>query len=373
MKKTLAILLVLVLGMTVLFTGCGSGSDEAAGGDGTEPTLKVGYIFIGAINDGGFTQSMYEGAMKAEEELGGQIETKYIENVSDGDISASTDAAMNLIDQGCNVIVGCSYGYMDALEALANSGDYDDVTFLHFSGNKMNDTNFDNWFGSMEQARYLTGMAAASVAKNGVLGYVAAHPYTEVQIGINAFTLGAQAVNPDVEVKVVYIGTWGDAEIEKTAAEQLIQAGAEVVCYHADSTATQVAAAEAGDVYAIGWNYPQNDCGDLYLTAAYWNTAAYFIPTFQSIMDGTFKPQSYYGTMADGLIAIDELSDAIPDDVKAKIEDTKAKMEAGEFEVFTGPIKYNDGSVLCEEGQTLDRAGIWSINKEVEGVTAISK
>ena len=77
--------------------------------------------------------------------------------------------------------------------------------------------------------------------------------------------------------------------------------------------------------------------------------------------------------MADGLIAIDELSDAIPDDVKAKINDVKARMEADEFDVFTGPIKYNDGTVLCEEGQTLDRAGIWSINKEVEGVTAISK
>lgn len=370
MKKTLAVLLALVLAMATLVSGCGS-SDEG-GEEGAATALKVGYIFIGAINDGGFTQSMYEGALAADEEFGDQMEFLYVENINDGDTSASTDAAVNLIDQGCNVIVGCSYGYMDALEALANSGDYDDVTFLHFSGNKMNDTNFDNWFGSMEQARYLTGMAAAAVAEEGVVGYVAAHPYTEVQIGINAFTLGAQAVNPDIEVKVVYIGTWGDAEIEKTAAEQLIQAGAEVVCYHADSTATQIAAAEAGDVYAIGWNYPQNDCGDLYLTAAYWNTDKYFIPTFKAIMDGTFVPESHYGTMATGLIAIDDISDAVPADIKAEIEAVKAEMEAGTFNVFSGPIYYNDGTVLCEEGQVLDRAGIWSITKEVKGVTAIS-
>lgn len=372
MKKTLAILLALVLAMGTLVTGCGSSDDEGTGDAGT-PELMVGYIFIGATTDKGFTQSMYEGALAAKEHFAGKMDFKYIENVSDGDTSASTDAAVNLIDQGCNVIVGCSYGYMDALEALANSGDYDDITFLHFSGNKKNDTNFDNWFGSMEQARYLTGMAAAAVAENGVLGFVAAHPYTEVQIGINAFTLGAQAVNPDVEVKVVYIGTWGDAEIEKTAAEQLIQAGAEVVCYHADSTATQIAAAEAGDVYAIGWNYPSNVCGDLYLTSAYWNTEKYFIPTFQAIMDGTWKPESHYGTMETGLIAIDEISDAVPADVKAQIEDVKAQMEAGTFNVFSGPIYYNDGTVLCEEGQSLDRAGIWSITKEVKGVTAISK
>ena len=371
MKKTLAILLALVLVMGTLMTGCG-GSSEGEGGN-PDAAYKVGYIFIGAINDNGFTQSMYEGAMAAQEALGDQMQQfQYMENVNDGDLSAAENAAVSLIDQGCNIIVGCSYGYMDALEKLANSGDYDDVTFLHFSGNKMNDTNFDNWFGSMEQARYLTGMAAAAVAKDGVVGYVAAHPYTEVQIGINAFTLGAQAVNPDIEVKVVYIGTWGDAEIEKTAAEQLIDAGAEVLCYHADSTATQIAAKEAGDVYAIGWNYPQNACGDNYLTAAYWNTEKYFIPTFQSIMDGTFKPESHYGTMQTGLIAIDEISEAVPQDVRDKIADTKAQMEAGTFDVFSGLIKYNDGTVLCEEGKSLDRAAIWSINKEVEGVTAIS-
>lgn len=112
----------------------------------------------------------------------------------------------------------------------------------------------------MEEARYLSGMAAASVTKSNKLGYVAAHPYTEVQIGIDAFTLGAQAVNPDVEVKVVYINTWGDAEIEKAAAEQLISAGCDVLTYHADSTATQLAAKEAG-VYTTGWNYNNNVAG----------------------------------------------------------------------------------------------------------------
>ena len=132
----------------------------------------------------------------------------------------------------------------------------------------------------MEQARYLTGMAAASVTESNILGYVAAHPYTEVQIGINAFTLGAQAVNPDVEVKVVYINTWGDAELEKTGAEQLLDAGADVICYHADSTAAQLAAAER-DAWAIGWNYPKNDAGDKYLTAAYWNPEVISIMRFR--------------------------------------------------------------------------------------------
>ena len=94
------------------------------------------------------------------------------------------------------------------LDELANSGDYDDITFLHFSGLFQNETNMENFFGSMDEARYLSGMASAATSESGVLGYVAAYPLPEVQIGINSFTLGAQAVDPDVEVRVIYINTW---------------------------------------------------------------------------------------------------------------------------------------------------------------------
>ena len=362
MKKFLAILLALV--MVFSFVACGG--DENTD-EGSDVQVKVGYIFIGPINDGGFTQAMYEGAVASKEHFAGKMDFIYRENVAE-DTQEVKSTALNMIDEGCNVIIACSFGFGDAMNEL--SGEYPDITFLHFSGAMKNDTNFDNWFGSMEQARYLTGMAAASVTESNILGYVAAHPYTEVQIGINAFTLGAQAVNPDVEVKVVYINTWGDAELEKTGAEQLLDAGADVICYHADSTAAQLAAAER-DAWAIGWNYPKNDAGDKYLTAAYWNPEVYFNYELQNIMDGTFVPESYYGTMADGLIAIDEVSEAVPVEVRNQINDIKQQMIDGTFEVFTGPIYYKDGTVLCEEGQTLDRAGIWSITNEIQGVSAI--
>lgn len=363
MKKFLAILLALV--MVFSFAACGG--DDTEGDDSSDVQVKAGFIFIGPINDGGFTQSMYEGAVASKEHFAGKMDFIYRENVAE-DTQEVKSTALNMIDEGCNVIIACSFGFGDAMNEL--SAEYPDLTFLHFSGAMKNDTNFDNWFGSMEQARYLTGMAAASVTESNILGYVAAHPYTEVQIGIDAFTLGAQAVNPDVEVKVVYINTWGDAELEKTGAEQLLDAGADVICYHADSTAAQLAAAERG-AWAIGWNYPKNDAGDKYLTAAYWNPEVYFNYALQNIMDGTFVPESYYGTMKDGLIAIDEVSEAVPQDVRDRINEVKDQMMAGEFDVFTGPIYYKDGTVLCEEGQTLDRAGIWSINSEIQGVSAI--
>lgn len=371
MKKLLAVLMALI--MVFSFAACGGG--DGGSEEGNADAVKVGCIFIGSINDGGFSQCMNEGLEKAAKENGMELVKK--ENVSDSDKQASRDAATNLIDQGCTVIVGCSFGFGEPMKELADSGDYDNVTFLHFSGNLQNEKNMENFFGSMEEARYLSGMAAAAASKKNVLGYVAAYPYTEVQIGINAFTLGAQAVNPDVEVKVVYINTWGDAEIEKAAAEQLISAGCDVLTYHADSTATQLAAKDAG-IWTTGWNYKNNVAGEnYYITAPYWDMAAYFTPTFKAILDGTFKPTgtepfSSYGSMASGLICLDELGSAVPEDAKTKIADIQKQMKDGKFKVFSGEIKYNNGKTLCKEGQTLTDKEVWSINGEVEGVTATS-
>ena len=366
MKKFLTVLLALA--MVFAFAACG-GEEEASGDNG-----KVGALYIGNVNDGGFTQSMNE-ALEAAAETNG-VELLVKENLSENDAQAIRDAATNFIDQGCNIVVGCSFGYGEVLNELANSGEYDDVTFLHFSGNYQNESNLENFFGSMEEARYLSGMAAASVSENGVLGYVAAFPYTEVQIGINAFTLGAQAVDPDVEVKVIYINTWGDAEIERTGAEQLIAEGCDVLTYHANSTATQLAAAEAG-IFTTGWNAANNVAGDYYITAPYWNMESYFTSAFESVLNGEFKPSgdkpfSYYGSMASGMICIDDLGPAVPEDAVEQINAVKEQMENGEFEVFSGEIKHSDGTLLCEEGQTLTDEQVWQINKEVEGVTSTS-
>ncbi len=361
MKKVLAILLTLALVFS--FAACGGTEDKETA---TEPALKVGFIYIGVINDGGFTQAHHEGTKAMEKYFDGKVETAYIEGVDDTDIQASKDAALNLIDQGCKVIVATSYGFMDAMDELANSGEYDDIVFLHFSGNKSNDKNFENYFGAIEDPRYLSGIIAGSMTESNLLGYVAAYPYTEVNIGINAFTLGAQSVNPDVQVKVVYINSWYDPEKERAAGDELVAAGCDIIAQHCDTTGPQLAAA-AGGAYSIGYNFANNVAPEAFLTAPIWHHEVYLIDRIQKVMDGTFVPENYYGTMADGYVDLAPMTDLVPADVQDLVNAKKAEIIAGTLKPFSGYIEYNDGTVMCEEGQTMSLEEIWQITGLVKG------
>lgn len=365
MKKFLAVLLVLVLAMSAL-VGCGGGNDtdEPTPSEGAE--LTVGFIYIGPATDGGFSEAQDRGRQAMEDYFDGKVATLKVENVPEEKQEVKS-AALLMMDQGASVIIGTSYGYMDTLDELA--AEYPDVKFLHFSGNKMNDTNFGNYFGAMEEPRYLAGIIAGMMTETNKIGYVAAFPYTELIIGINAFTLGAQSVNPDVEVKVVYTNAWVDAANEKQAAEALLAQGCDVLEQHCDTTGPQIAA-EAAGAYAIGYNMDsRNAAPGAYLTAPIWHHEAYYIAQVQSILDGTWAPESYYGTMADGYVGLAEMTDLVPAEVQAEVKIVQDKILAGEFPIFTGPIKFNDGSTMVEEGQSLDRAQIWTMEKLVQGAT----
>jgi len=369
MKKFLALILVLALVLSSM-VGCGAKKEEAASTTAAKPELTVGFIYIGPASDGGFSEAQDRGRQAMVDYFKGKVATLTAENVSEEKQDVES-AAANMIDQGATVIVGTSYGYMDTLDELATK--YPDVKFLHFSGNKMNDTNFGNYFGAMEEPRYLAGMVAGLMTKSNKIGYVAAFPYTEILIGVDAFTLGARSVNPNAEVKVVYTNAWVDAANEKAAAEALLAQGCDVLEQHCDTTGPQIAA-EAAGAYAIGYNMDSREAAPkAFLTAPVWHHEAFYIKTVQAILDGTWKPESYYGTMADGYVGLAPMSDLVPADVQAKVNAVQDKIVAGEFPIFVGPIKDNKGNIVVPEGTTLDRAGIWSIDYLVEGATGAAE
>ncbi|MDR0569791.1 MAG: BMP family ABC transporter substrate-binding protein [Clostridiales Family XIII bacterium] len=368
MKKLLALALALAMALTV--SACQNSPKSGAGSaEGADDALTVGFIYIGNANDGGYTQAHHNGAVAMEEYFEGKVKTLVMEEISDTDKQAIRSAADSLIDQGATVVVGTSFGFGDTLYEMAQSGDYDGVKFLHFSGNLMAD-NMGNYFGATEEPRYLTGIIAGLQTKTNKLGYVGAYPYTEVQIGINAFTLGAQSVNPDVEVNVVYINSWYDPAKESQAAEALLDQGCDVIAQHCDTTGPQLAAEKAGAL-AIGYNLDNPTAAPgAWLTAPIWRHEAFLIPTIEKIMAGSWTPESYYGTMKDGYMDIAKLSSLVSPEAQAAVEQVKEKMLAGEFHVFTGPIQDNKGNTVVQEGETLYRDGIWKTDYLVQGASS---
>lgn len=372
LTKFLALTLAVTLSMTAL-VGCGSSNEDPSTTGETDQAAavtKIGFIYVGSQNDGGYSQAQHNGTVAVQEYFGDAVETIIAENISEEKQTVKS-TAINMIDQGASIVIGTSFGFMDALEEL--SAEYPDVTFLHFSGYKMNDTNFGNYFGAMEEPRYLSGMIAGMMTETNKLGYVAAFPYTEVHIGIDAFTLGAQSVNPDVEVKVVYVNSWNDPANEKAAAESLLAQDCDIITQHGDSAGPQLAAEAAGKL-AIGYNLDNALVAPgSFLTAPVWHHESYLIPTIEKIIAGTYVPESYYGTMQDGYLGLAPMTDLVPQDVQDKVNEVAAKMEAGEYPVFVGPIYDTDGNELAAEGETLDREAIWTdMQALVKGVSAVN-
>jgi basic membrane protein A len=322
--------------------------------------LKVGVIHITDPAEGsGYTYTHDQGIVGMQENIGlkpEQIIRK--NNVNDQDASAIETAILECIEEGCQVIFATSWGYMDTCEAIAE--EYPEVILSHGTGYKSNGANFNNYFGRIYQARYLTGIAAGLKTKTNKIGYVAAQnsENSEVTGGCDAFAMGVYSVNPDAEVYVKVTGSWFDPEGEKQAAEALIAEGCDVIGQHCDTPNPQLAAEEKG-VWGVGYNSDMSkDAPKAVLTSTVWDWSAYYTAAVQRVIAGEWNGQNYFGGMADGLVAYSPLSDLCEEGTAEAIDAVQQKIMSGEWDVFTGPIEDNQGNVVCAEGEKLDDATI---------------
>jgi basic membrane protein A len=356
------ILAVIAGALALTLAACSSSSTPAAE-ETPKEKLKVAFVYIGPVGDHGWTFKHDEGRKELVAALGDQIETTFVENIPEGPSSKKTFE--DLARQGYKVIFGTTFGYMDTMLEVA--AEYPDVKFLHATGYKTSE-NMGTYFGAAEEARYLSGMAAASVSKTGKLGYVAAFPIPEVIRGINAFTLGAQAINPKATVKVVWTSTWFDPNIEKQAALSLLNAGCDVLSQHQDTPATGEAAESKGARWVGYHDDMQRFAPKAWVTGAGWDWGPYYIKTVQSVLDGTWKSEQYYGNMADGLVKLFPLASDVPADVVTKIEEKKAAIIDGSFRPFDGPVYDQKGKEVVATGSSPDLGALLSMNYFVKGV-----
>ncbi len=330
--------------------------------------LKVGMVLIG-LQDDGFSGAHYNGLEGMKTALGLKDEqVLYKFNVPE---TAECDAALReLVDAGCQIIFGNSWGFMNFMEEIAE--EYPEVIFSHCSGYKNNGVNFNNYFGRIYQARYLAGIAAGLKTQTGKIGYVAAWAdNAEVNGGINAFALGVQSVNPDAMVYVKYISSWFDPTLEKQTAVALLDMDCDVIAQHVDTSMPQVAAQEAGK-FGCGYNTDMTLAApDAHLTAPIWHWASVYTAQVQDVVNGTWVPENYFLGLKEGMVDISPLSKNVAPGTAEKIEEARARILSGEWDVFTGPIYNNAGELVVKEGESLadkDITGGLMTNLLIKGV-----
>ncbi|MFQ7672472.1 MAG: BMP family ABC transporter substrate-binding protein, partial [Clostridium sp.] len=332
---------------------------ETGSGGISKDDIKVGVLYISDPSEGsGYSYTHDLGVKGMQSNLGlkeDQIERKIVD---DSDAVATQEAIEACISDGCNIIFTTSWGYMDTTEKMAEK--YPEVYFSHGTGYKSNGKNFTNYFGRIYQARYLSGIVAGMNTKSGKIGYVAAQDSSnsEVTGGIDAFAIGVASVNKSAKIYVKITNSWYDAAKEKAASEKLLSMGCDVMAQHCDTAYPQTLAQEKG-VYGIGYNSDMSkETPDSCLTSVIWNWSAYYTSAVQSIMDGTWTGENYYGGMAEGLIQITDLASFAKEGTPEKVDEATTAILSGENNVFDGVLETNTGKKIGAANSTLDDATI---------------
>lgn len=369
MKKRVLLTIVAALVM-LLAIGCGKKGNESVPTvespkkvetAATTATAIAGFIYVGPVGDGGWSYAHDQGRQYLEKELG--IKTIFKEAVKEG--PEVKEVVRNMIDQGANIIFATSFGYMDYIEEI--SKEFPNVKFLHCSGYKTTE-NMGNYFGRIEEPRFLSGLVAGMKTKTNKIGYVAAYEIPEVVRGIDSFTLGVLAVNPKAKVHVRWTHTWYDPAKEKEAAKALLDEKCDVIAQHQDTAGPQQAAEEKG-VWSIGYNSDMKAMAPkAYMTAPVWNWGPYYVQQVKDVMAGTWKSSVYWGGMNDNVVGLAPLTELAPAGAQAKVDEYTAKIKDGSFKVFAGPLKDNEGKVRIEAGKVMEDSEQLSLNWFVEGV-----
>ena len=356
---------------TVALVGCGKKEEPApaaapaaaAPAPKAEP-LKAAWVYVGPVGDAGWTFAHDLGRKAVEAKFGDKVKTTFVEKVPEG--ADAERVIRDLATQGNKIIFATSFGYMEPMLKVAK--DFPDVKFEHATGYKTAD-NMRVYDARFYQDTYLAGVIAGKMSKTGTLGFVGSFPIPEVLRNINAFTLGAQSVNPKIKTKVVWVNTWFDPPKESEAAQSLINSGADVLLQNTDSTAVLQTAEKAGK-YAFGWDSDMSAfAAKAHLGSAIADWSNYYTKSIQEVMDKTWKGGivTRWG-VPEGQNDLIKIADVVPAETKAKVEELKKGMKDGTFNPFTGPVVDNTGKERLAKDGKADDEWLGKIDFYVKGV-----
>ena len=326
--------------------------------------VKVVFVFVGPVGDGGWTYEHNQGRLAVEKKFGDKVETIYQESVPEGADAERVMTQMAL--QGADLIFTTSFGYMDPTLNVAKK--FPKVKFEHATGYKRAE-NVSTYSARFYEGRAVQGHIAGKMTKTNKIGYIGSFPIPEVIRGINSAYIHAKEVNPNVEFNVVWAYTWFDPAKEADAAKALIEQGADVILQHTDSTAPQAAAQAAGNVITFGQASDMAEFGPFpRVSSIIDNWAPYYIARTQAVLDGSWSSVDTWDGIGKGMVGIGEISSAVPADVKASAEALRDAIASGKHHPFTGPLNKQDGSAWLKAGETADDGTLAGMGFYVEGL-----
>ena len=333
-------------------------------------TTTVGFIYVGARDDYGYNQAHAEGAAALKKLPGINVveEESVPETVA---VQKTMESMINL--DGATLLFPTSFGYFDP-HMLKVAGKYEDLTFLHCGGlwNKdKHPANTGSYFGYIDEAQYLSGIAAGYASKSKKLGFIAAIPIPQVLRNINSFTLGAQSVDPSITTQVIFTGGWSLPVKEAEATNSLIDQGVDVVTCHVDGPKVVVETAEKRGIYSCGYHASQAPLAPKgYLTGAEWNWSKVYTDYVNMYLAGEKIPNLVRGGLKEGVVKTSAYGPAVSAEARKHADSVKAQFMKGEFVIYKGPIKDNKGNTVIAAGASQGQTDIKleSMDYLVEGV-----
>jgi basic membrane protein A and related proteins len=325
--------------------------------------LKVGFVYVGPVGDHGWTYRHDIGRQAIEAEFGDKVETTFVESVPEG--ADAERVIRRLASSGHGLIFTTSFGYMNPTLKVAEQ--FPDVKFEHATGYKRAD-NVSTYSARFYEGRAVLGTMAGMMTKTNTIGYIASFPIPEVVRGINAFSIAMRKVNPDAEIKVIWVNTWYDPGKEADAAKTLIDQGADIITQHTDSPAPLQVAEERG---VLGFGQASDMSAfapQAQLTSIIDDWNPYYIKRTQAVLDGTWESVDTWLGIDSGMVGFPEYGPNVPDDVKAAAELVRESIVDGTLHPFDGPINNQMGELIVAEGERLDDGVLLGMDYYVEGV-----
>ncbi|MGH6944363.1 MAG: BMP family ABC transporter substrate-binding protein [Geminicoccaceae bacterium] len=348
----------------LLGTAAAIGAGAAVKARAQTPT-RAGWVYVGPVGDFGYSYQHDLGRKDVEKHFGDQVKTTFVENVSEG--PDAERVIRQLAASGNDIVFTTSFGFMNPTVRVAKQ--FPKVMFEHATGYQTL-PNLAVYNARFYEGRAVIGTIGGHMCKSGIVGYIGSFPIPEVVMGINAFTLAAQKIQPDIQIKVVWVNSWYDPGKEADAAKTLIDQGADIIAQHTDSPAALQVAEERG-VHAFGQSSDMRKFApNAQLTAIVDDWGPYYIERVQAIIDGTWETHSVWYGLKEGMVEIAPYGPDVPPDVAEAADRVKEGIISGELHPFDGPVYDQSGELRVPEGQHLSDEELLKMDWYVKGVQA---